>query len=324
MSIKELICQRIVKHMMSEDIEKYWLQAKSILSGEEPPEVRKEDTDTCEQCGNTQIYYNHNETVCFECGLILNSSPFDATPTFESTPIAIRKPSVPNHRLTKLQSWYMWTNEEKNAFKLSTYTKSICTQVSVHESLVPTICDTVCHVMDTIKKYDGTKRARVKDGIILVCIHFVSKDASPTELSAMDLARKLKLDIKYITKAEKLILELVNGGKLHFSKKCLLGFRTPFDYVQEAVQRRNLKIPEAVMRKVKCLISLCETHDLLLDHTPMSVGVCCFYYVLKSYDLSIDTHMFSDLYDLSVVTLIKTHNKLKQSEQFIQDQLQKL
>ena len=311
-------------------MEQYWLQARSMLQPQNDESVcsknkRGANEEKCDHCGNLQIYYNNNETVCYECGLILNSAPFDSTPTFESTPTTYRKPSAPNHKLTKLQNWYMWSNEEKNAYKLSTYTKTLCTQLSVHESLVPSICDTVCNVMDTIKKYDGTKRARVKDGIILVCIQFVSKDASAaTELSAVELARKLKLDIKYITKAEKLILELVNGGKLHFSKQCLLGFRTPFDYVKETIHKKHLKIPEPIISKVEWLIRLCEANDLLLDHTPMSVGVCCFYYILKTYDISIDTRMFSELYDLSFVTLIKTYNKLKQSEQFIQEHLQTL
>lgn len=303
-------------------MEQCWSQAQSILHPQNQPTTNTTPEERCDQCGNVQLYYNNNETVCLECGLILNSSPFDSTPTFESAPATFRKPSASNHKLTKMQNWYMWSNEEKNAYKLSMYTKTLCNQLSIHESLVPNICNTVCHVIDIIKKYDGTKRARVKDGIILVCIQFVSKDASAsTELSAVQLARKLQLDIKYITKAEKLILELVNGGKLHFSKQCLLGFKKPFDYVKETIQKKQLKIPEQIVSKVEWLIKLCETNDLLLDHTPMSVGVCCFYYTLKTYDITIDTRMFSELYDLSFVTLIKTYNKLKQSDEFIYGQM---
>lgn len=307
-----------------DDIEQYWLQAQSILH----PQIKEanvkhsSNVDKCDQCGNIQLYYNRNETVCCECGLILNSAPFDSSPTFESKPTTFRKPSAQNHKLTKLQNWYMWTNEEKNAYKLSMYTKTLCIQLSIHESLIPNICDTVCHVMDTIKKYDGTKRARVKDGIILVCIQFVSKDASATiELSAVELARKLNLDIKYITKAEKLILELVHADKLHFSKQCLLGFKTPIDYVKETIQKKQLKIPDSIIRKVEWLIRLCESNDLLLDHTPTSVGVCCFYYILKTCEITFDTRMFSELYDLSFVTLIKTYNKLKQSEELIKSRM---
>ena len=307
-----------------DDIEQYWLQAQSILQPQNDKTLcsqSKTVEEKCDHCGNLQIDYNNIETVCLECGFILNSAPFDSTPIFETKATTFRKPTAPNHKLTKLQNWYMWSNEEKNAYKLSMYTKTLCNQLSVNQSLIPNICDTVCHVMDTIKKYDGTKRARVKDGIILVCIQFVSKDTrAATELSAVELARNLKLDIKYITKAEKLILELVNSNKLHFTEQCLLGFKTPFDYVKETIRKKHLKIPEPILRKVEWLIRLCESNDLLLDHTPMSVGVCCFYYILRTYDITIDTRMFSELYDLSFVTLIKTYNKLKQSEKLIHSQ----
>jgi transcription initiation factor TFIIIB Brf1 subunit/transcription initiation factor TFIIB len=307
-------------------LDEIWSQAKALLETESSmPNVtsHREKCEQCGQCGGKEIYHSNNEIVCVECGLILGMNQFDSTPQFESNPVQVSRRSGPtNHKLTKLQNWYMWTNEEKNAYKLSNYTKTLCNQLSVHESLVSNICETVIHVMGVIKKYDGTKRARVKDGIILVCIQYVSKSTSlATQLSTVDLAKKLRLDIKYITKADKLILELVNNGKLNFCRHSVMGVKKPFDYVDEAIQKKKLKIPSQVIERVRWLIGLCETHDILLDHTPMSVGVCCFYYILKSYSISVDTHVFSELYGLSHVTLTKTFNKLKQSDQFIWDKL---
>jgi transcription initiation factor TFIIIB Brf1 subunit/transcription initiation factor TFIIB len=209
--------------------------------------------------------------------------------------------------MSKMQEWLMWTNEEKNIYKLKNYVKDLCQKLQIVPKIISDIIDTSVFVMETIKKHDGTKRAKVKDGIILVCIQYVSRGS----LSAIDLSKKLDLDIKYITKAEKMILELTNSKKLNLDKNILLQTKTPFDYIIDVIKKQNLKINDQILQQVKQLIKTCETNDLLLDHTPLSVGVCCFYYILKLYDIEIDIKMFSELYNLSIVTIVKTFNKLK-------------
>ena len=75
-----------------------------------------------------------------------------------------------------MQDWFMWTNDEKNSYKLSNYTKDLCNKLSIPDTLTPLICNIVNVVISAIKKYEGTKRARVKDGIILSCIEYVGKE----------------------------------------------------------------------------------------------------------------------------------------------------
>ena len=91
----------------------------------------------------------------------------------------------------------------------------------------------------------------------------------------------------------------------------VLKTQKPFDYVITTINKNNLKISNDILNKVQILISLCEDNDLLLDHTPLSVGVSCFYYILKLENIDIDLKIFSELYNLSVVTVVKTYNKLK-------------
>ena len=62
------------------------------------------------------------------------------------------------------------------------------------------------------------------------------------------------------------------------------------------------------------LINICEENDLLLDHTPQSVGICCFYYILKLNNIEIDVKLFIEIYNISAVTLFKTHSKLQQHQ----------
>jgi hypothetical protein len=212
--------------------------------------------------------------------------------------------------MKKMQDWYMWTNEEKNAYKLAVYTKSLCKTLNITETFQQLIADTVIEVMTIIRKHDGTKRARVKDGIILCCIQYVTKTLQQ-ELSAIALAKKMNLDIKYVTRAEKIILELINSKKLHLNKSSILETKDPFSYVMDVINKKSIKVSDDILIKISNLIDYCQANDLLLDHTPLSIGVCCFYYVLKLNDMQIDMKVFSELYDLSIVTVIKTHNKLK-------------
>jgi transcription initiation factor TFIIIB Brf1 subunit/transcription initiation factor TFIIB len=272
---------------------------------------------TCKQCSAKTVCNYDNEIVCEECGLIQEVILYD-TYSFEQQ-IDYTKNNVTtynNTKINKMQQWYMWTNDEKNNYKLSNYTKSLCSKLDIHESLVNIICQTVVDVMNTIKKYEGTKRARVKDGIILACIQYVSKNTYNV-LSANDLAKRIGLDTKYITKAEKIILELINSNKLNLNKSSIIDVKKSFQYIEDIIYKHKLKINQIILEQVKTLITFCDKNDILLDHTPLSIGVCCFYYILNIHNINIDMKLFSELYDLSVVTVLKTLNKLKQYDKLL-------
>jgi transcription initiation factor TFIIIB Brf1 subunit/transcription initiation factor TFIIB len=221
-----------------------------------------------------------------------------------------------------MQEWYMWSNEEKNNYKLSMYTKDICNKLGIQEGLQVDISNTVTTVMNVIKKHDGTKRARVKDGIILNCIQYVSQSTT-TPLSAIALAKKIGLDIKYVTRGEKLLLELMSHKRLNFNKETMIETRNPYSYVVEVIKKNKVKIPDVILTQVKALIDVCEANDIILDHTPLSIGVCCFYYILKSNDVECDLKLFCEMYNISLVTVIKTYNKLKQYDTIIKEHMEK-
>lgn len=283
----------------------------------------------CKECLGLIIQSNSHELVCSNCGLIQSSFEIIATPhcIVQETETTRSKSgkhcSNQNSKLKKMQNWYMWTNEEKNAYKLSMYTRDLCNKVGVVETseycenIIDTTCQTVIEVMKVIKQQDGTKRARVKDGIILVCLQYVLRNANMTigknnVSSAIEFGKSIDLNIKYITKAENTILEYMNTGKLNLKKHTVLRTKKAYDYVKEVIHRNRFKIDMKIMDQVENLIAFCENNDILLDHTPLSLGVCCFYYVIKINNIDIDAKVFSDLYNLSVVTVMKTYNKLRQ------------
>jgi transcription initiation factor TFIIIB Brf1 subunit/transcription initiation factor TFIIB len=312
---------------MSVDFDEIWsdfdnqISLKNDLVDEnENRENENTQNSICSNCESYNIKHINEDIICGDCGLVLNENRLSSASPFETIPQVNVQPKLFNSKLSKMQEWYMWSNEEKNTYKLKEYVRVLCDKLKIFDGIVPCIIDTVITVLDIIRKNDGTKRARVKDGIIVNCIYYVSKDTM-TPYSYVEMAKVLGLETKYITKAEKMILELLSSKKLSLDKVSVLGTEKPFFCITNTIKKHGIKISDEVLEKVKVLIEICEDNDLLLDHTPLSVGVCCFYYVLKYKSIDIDIKLFSDLYGLSVVTVIKTFNKLKVYEDKINKML---
>lgn len=307
--------------MSNENIDLLWKEFDSANTLNDKQITSVVKNDKCTNCLGERLGYVDNNYVCMECGLVIDEDRLNNNCSFESLQQTVSiKSSKTNSKLSKMQEWYMWTNEEKNTYKLKVYVRNLCIKLNIVECLFENICNIVIMVMDSIKRNDGTKRARVKDGIIVSCIHYVSKDTS-IPYSYIDMAKTLNLDIKYVTRADKLILELINCKKLNMNKSLILDTMKPYDYVINTIQKYNIKIDNKVLLDVKTVIEICEDNDVLLDHTPLSIGVCCFYYILQLRNIEIDLKVFSDLYDLSVVTVLKTYNKLKIYDKQIQNLL---
>ena len=312
------------------NLDKIWKEfktdkSKDTLTSNEDTLKKGIFNDQCKSCTNCfgeNLHNNYLDLICYDCGLVISSNYVTNCSSFETVPEAIPKKKFTNYnnKISKMQDWYMWTNDEKNIYKLKMYVKNLCQRLKISEYLNEQIVNIVTMVMDTIKRNDGTKRARVKDGIIVICIYYVSKDTI-TPYSYMDMAKRLDLDIKYVTRAERLILELLNSKKLNLSKSVVLDTQKPYDYIINTIKSKNLNIDNQILEHTQSLITICEDNDILLDHTPLSVGVSCFYYILKSNNIDIDLKMFSELYDLSVVTVVKTYNKLKVYEKQITNML---
>lgn len=308
---------------MTNDVNAIWESIQPYLQHHEEPMLTLEpDNDKCKQCKGTNIIQTTSDYVCGDCGLVQTSGIMCSTMYSiddKTNGEVCNKTSTvrsSQNKLQQMQKWQMWTNEEKNAHKLILDTKTMCQKLCIPDQLVKTICDTTVMVMNTIKKYEGTKRARVKKGIILCCIQYASKGMHQN-ISAVELAKKIGIEVKYVTNADKLILELVNSKKLQLDKNIFYQTQTPYEHVLDVIRKQSLNIPCTILEKIQCLIDFCEEHDILLDHTPLSIGVCCFYYILMTHNINVDVKIFSELYDLSVVTVLKTFNKLKQYNKHI-------
>jgi transcription initiation factor TFIIIB Brf1 subunit/transcription initiation factor TFIIB len=299
--------------MSIKELEEIWDEFdKNYKNEEKTNDSEWESINICKNCSG-DISDNN---VCHQCGFSLREERIAFYNAFETcTPIKSTKSQFKS-KINKMQEWYMWSNSEKNEYKLKMCVQDLCKTLKIAECLVGSIVETVITVMNVIKNNDGTKRARVKQGIILVCIHYISKDTS-TPYSYSELTKRLNLDIKYITRAERMILELINSKKLNIDKNLVLRNLKPFDYVVNTIKQKYIKINPEILERVKSLIEICDDNDLLLDHTPLSIGVCCFYYILKMEKIDVDIKRFAEMYNLSLVTVVKIYNKLRVYEKQI-------
>lgn len=249
----------------------------------------------CKECGNDEIY-DIGEFTCNKCGLV-QSCVFSYN-TFENIDVKYSK------NTSKFEKW-CYTNTEKSDYKLTQYTQQMCNRLNIPNTLIQSICNIVVYVMNTIKKYDSTKRSSVKDGIILVCIQYICKNLE-YYCSHIEFSKKIKLDIKYITRAEKLIVELLNSNKIQLEDFHKINIRTPYEYIYLIIKNNNFKISENLLNKTKDFINECESNKLLLNYSPLSIGACCFYYILVKHDIEINIKNFSKLFSVSSITISKT------------------
>jgi len=284
------------------------------------------DEFKCKSCGI--IEYNELN-VCTNCGLVKsdniaeyhNYTYDEDNMNNENATSQINTYSNKKYissRIYKMNLWYSYTNDEKNAYKLVKYTKDLCNklEITLYNDL---ICDTVNNVFIAIKKDDGTKRSRVKDGIIIICIYYIYKmyDTTISMNFSNELAKKINLNHKYICRAEKIILELVNKNKISFNKEIFLNTDTKLTVSQITLQLKkilNYILPDELYINLDKLIMICKQNDFLIEHTPYSVHVGCLYYIIKQNDINIDIYEFSKLYKLSHITILKIYNKLDKSQ----------
>lgn len=152
----------------------------------------------CENCSGT-IIQTSVEYVCIDCGLITNEKLISNYTYIDTTPKTTMKK--------------IYTNQEKSLYNLKKHIINFCRTLNIPEQLIENIKELSMIVLTTIAKFDNVKRSNVKNGIILMCIEYVSKG----NYTAYNLAKMIDLHIKHVTKAEELIYSLTNTGKLRLN-----------------------------------------------------------------------------------------------------------
>lgn len=293
------------------------------------PLVRIEPKITeCNVCKNDDLIEDNFTLICKECGLVLNNEINISSYSFTEEVQVNTKSSWSFSKLTKIQKWLEWTPEEKQIYKLKNDTRLLCETLKINENLINTICEFVCNIMYKIKQTDGSKRSRVKVGIVIMCICYVSNNPEYNNTNitynSVSLAKKLGLDIKYITKADKILMEIMNcdlNNSLNINKSLIHKLDSPIDHINKIIRIHNLQVNANIINNTEKLINICEDNDLLTDHTSLSIGVCCFYYILNISNIEIDIKVFTKIFNITNITINKIIGKLKLHDTKIQNLL---
>jgi transcription initiation factor TFIIIB Brf1 subunit/transcription initiation factor TFIIB len=315
---------------MNVDIETIWhdfnaLKLNSSDSNDNKP--NPSEKITCKICKelDKSTYNEDGLVVCQTCGYVLHQTHILSTNTISDLQpnefFSKKKFTKDDLRLKKLQEWYMYSKEDKSNFKLKMYVEDKCNKLRLCDEIVGATVAFVTQVIDYCKNsVHGPKRSKVKDGIIIVCL----KQICP-EMSILEMQKIMEVDTKYITKANKLLLELQNSQIKNEEKQVTLlvtnklqphtetfQITTPEKYILSFVDiLKNSEYQSIILRDTRKLIDLVSQYDLLLDNTPLSIAVGCLYYIIQYYQLTIDIDNLSSYFNISNVTIVKTCNKLQ-------------
>ena len=338
--------------MTNDDVD-YWEhynQFRKILKNEDIDDTYDLNNIThgfkCKNC--SYLEYNTID-VCTNCGLVINNEYLYDSFHYDNELCNDGEENIENYnkrkksynsngKMSKMSKWISESNNEKHEYKLLLYVKNLCNKLNI-QTHINYIYDITSLILKLIKQRDGTKRARVKDGIIIVCIYYTFKKNdlyTNQEFTLQNIAKNVNIDLKYIRQAEKTIIDLISKKLIDLEKNILLNVKTPIEYIQEIkdIFISNLKYTTCTNEslylfiELKELIKYIENNELLLDIAPYNITVGCFYYILKN---NIDKNnknninninniyirdgditnlmFFSKLYNISYTTVQKIYKK---------------
>lgn len=302
------------------DVRRIWEQFDEILNSNSKAAV--EDTrfpDYCYDCDQFCVLYDR-VIVCPGCGVVKaedhhesqtfsGGSMGDAQHDAPAPKHAFKCTSKESRSICRMQEWYMWSKEEKSQYKVAQYIEEKCNQLCLPTNVCKHVVDMVGQVLKSCKDVEeGQKRSRVKDGIIVMCAFYVCKD-SGIDRSYTEFAVKLGLDMKYITRADKLLLSLVHKGTLKFP----VSVHTTLEPMQCIDAKLGVLNLRDHAHAIKRIIDISMDNDILIDNTPLSVGVGCLYYYVVTRGLleRVQMQVLCDTFGISAVTVTKTYNKMK-------------
>lgn len=188
----------------------------------------------------------------------------------------------------------IYTDEDKKNHPIYLYIKELCDKFNVN-TLTREIIDFCIYVFQKIKLLDTPRRNKLKEAIVILCINYIYQQNN--------LSLNFK-ETKYITKANKILLELKHlDNTFNIDKQYLLKRLSPFEHI------KKYNLNDIILKNTKRLIDLCEINDVLMNHTNLSIGLGCLYYVLNE----MDKNLIIENINITELTIKKIFKELKTS-----------
>lgn len=279
-------------------------------------------SSNCEMCAQFT-----DEPACLSCGLVQRDYMDISEYSFQK-PIESKRANSFN-KYDKISNFNQYTSKEKGDYKLKIHIKNTCDYINsndkpsiyIPEHFIEYIQSISCVIMDYIKQYgnSGSKRSKVKDGIILIVIYNVLK-MNNIFCSYNDLCNE-NIEPKYISTAHKNLIEIINilkksktGNMLpeEFVSSILLP-NTPIDYILQKKNSLNFndKLWYKLINDTNDEIKNLQDCEELLNNNPLTFGVICFYICLNKNKVNITTKELSNVFGISNVILNKSLVKIK-------------
>lgn len=248
-------------------------------------------------CSHTDTINRQCQDICTDCGLVVSSDLFIVQEFHKHEPYVFQ--SHPN-KFTK----FLWSPDDKAQYKIKTITQDICRTLNVSEHLVADICNLSIYTLQTVSKLDSSKRGVLKNAIIYLCIHYIH--------NRYNIPFTLNID-KHIIKANNIILELIHlDTSFDLDPRFLLQQPNSYDLVHNSPKLQSALGGDfnLIMSKTQDLIDICEDNDLLITHTPLSIGVGCLFFILHKLDHVIDVTDLVQIFNITSITVHKIYSKL--------------
>ena len=199
------------------------------------------------------------------------------------------------------------SNEEQRLYSLKVYVKSHCQTLQLSGD---SIAQSVIQLLQIIFNYDRSKRSNVKDGLFIVCLHWVLR-TQMVYRSIDELRTKLAVDQKYISKAQSLFIEVAQKERerhpffnkvlmIMAEKNIVTDFLDKYSFIllsEFGLTLSDIQKIEAVIKKFdelsKFLNCKSQNGSKTFVYTPKSIIVgCIFFYCSDSYSCELITRRF--------------------------------
>lgn len=244
-------------------------------------------------CLEFEIINTIEYQVCSKCGLVLDN----------------------NVKLEEKYGDYNYTIYTKTELKqmgLNNYIKTILDRLEITKMIQNDMINQITNIIELVYFHLNERGSNLKRAIVIICLC-----QQYDTYSYFDLAKKINLNIKNISRAEICLTQLFIK-KLIPTNILLYQIHHPVTLLYNINTKKNIDIPLYILQQTQLLITECISGtNLPSSHLHSSISIACLYYISNYNQYNIDIEIFKEIYSLSINTIViicdKIHDFVKKN-----------